>query len=93
MSELSDAFRVERLQRLHLYFSSLERDEKLEKAETKVSGLTEGAYYWSVQSYDAESKESVPSETDRFTITQARPAISRFASTTSSGRCTNDRPM
>jgi hypothetical protein len=50
------------------YFSSLERDEKLEKAETKVSGLTEGAYYWSVQSYDADGKESVPSETDRFTI-------------------------
>jgi hypothetical protein len=50
------------------YFSSLEKDEKLDKPETKVSGLTEGAYYWSVQSYDADGKESVPSETDRFTI-------------------------
>jgi hypothetical protein len=50
------------------YFSSLERDEKLEKPDTKVNGLTEGPYYWSVQSYDADGKESVASETNRFTI-------------------------
>jgi hypothetical protein len=50
------------------YFSSLERDEKLEKPETKVNGLTEGPYYWSVQSYDSDGKESVVSETNRFTI-------------------------
>jgi hypothetical protein len=50
------------------YFSSLERDQKLDKPETKVSGLTEGPYYWSVQSYDSDGKESVVSETNRFTI-------------------------
>ena len=33
-----------------------------------MSGLTEGPYYWSVQSYDADGKESVVSETNRFTI-------------------------
>lgn len=50
------------------YFSSLVRDEKVAKAEIKVSGLGEGKYYWSVQSYDADDKESVVSETNRFTI-------------------------
>jgi hypothetical protein len=50
------------------YFSSIFRDQKVEKPETKVSGLTEGPYYWSVQSYDADGKESIMSETNRFTI-------------------------
>ena len=50
------------------YFSSLERDEKIDKPETKITGLTEGAYYWSVQSFDANGKESIASDTNRFTI-------------------------
>jgi hypothetical protein len=50
------------------YFSSLVVDQKVEKPETKVGALTEGAYYWSVQSYDSDGKESVESEKNRFTI-------------------------
>jgi hypothetical protein len=33
-----------------------------------VTGLPLGAYYWSIQSYDASGKESVESEKNRFTI-------------------------
>ena len=33
-----------------------------------VSGLTEGAYYWVVQSFDRDEKESLESEKNRFTI-------------------------
>jgi hypothetical protein len=34
----------------------------------EVSGLSEGAYYWVVQSYDQNGKESMESEKNRFTI-------------------------
>ena len=50
------------------YFSSLVVDQRVDKAETKIGGLSEGAYYWAVQSYDQEGKESVESEKNRFTI-------------------------
>jgi len=33
-----------------------------------VSGLPEGPYYWMVQSYDVNGKQSVESERNRFTI-------------------------
>jgi len=33
-----------------------------------VSGLSEGAYYWVVQSYDAKEQSSLESEKNRFTI-------------------------
>jgi hypothetical protein len=33
-----------------------------------VTGLPVGAYYWSIQSYDAAGKQSVESEKNRFTI-------------------------
>jgi hypothetical protein len=33
-----------------------------------VTNLGEGAYYWMVQSYDANGKESVESEKNRFTL-------------------------
>ncbi len=33
-----------------------------------MSGLNEGAYYWLVQSYDANDKESMESQKNRFTI-------------------------
>jgi hypothetical protein len=50
------------------YFSSLLLDRKVETPEVVVTGLPVGAYYWSIQSYDAAGKESVESEKNRFTI-------------------------
>ena len=50
------------------YFSSLLLDRKVETASVVVTGLPVGAYYWSIQSYDATGKESVESEKNRFTI-------------------------
>jgi hypothetical protein len=50
------------------YFSSLIVDRKLNSADVMVSGLSEGAYYWMVRSYDVEGKESVESEKNRFTV-------------------------
>jgi len=50
------------------YFSSTIVDRKVNTADVLVSGLGQGAYYWVVQSEDAEGKESVESEKNRFTI-------------------------
>ncbi len=50
------------------YFSSMIVDRKVGTADVEVSGLAQGAYYWLVQSYDAEGKESVESEKNRFTL-------------------------
>jgi len=50
------------------YFSSLLLDRKVDTASVVVTGLPLGAYYWSIQSYDAAGKESVESEKNRFTI-------------------------
>jgi quercetin dioxygenase-like cupin family protein len=50
------------------YFSSTLVDKKVNTAAVTVTGLGEGAYYWMVQSYDPEGKESVESEKNRFTI-------------------------
>jgi hypothetical protein len=50
------------------YFSSLLLDRKVETASVVVTGLPVGAYYWSIQSFDAAGKESVESEKNRFTI-------------------------
>jgi len=50
------------------YFSSLLMDRKVDSATVVVTGLPVGAYYWSIQSYDAAGKESVESEKNRFTI-------------------------
>lgn len=50
------------------YFSSTIVDRKVKAADVVVSGLTEGAYYWMVQSFDAEGKESLGSDKNRFTI-------------------------
>jgi hypothetical protein len=50
------------------FFSSTIVDKKVPTAEVEVSGLNEGAYYWAVQSYDADGKESMESEKNRFTI-------------------------
>ena len=50
------------------YFSSVVVDQRVDKTETKVPSLSEGAYYWEIQSYDQDGKESVESEKNRFTI-------------------------
>ena len=50
------------------YFSSLLLDRKVESSNVVVTGLAQGAYYWSIMSYDASGKESVESEKNRFTI-------------------------
>jgi len=50
------------------YFSSLLLDKKVEAPSVVVTGLPVGAYYWSIQSFDAAGKESVESEKNRFTI-------------------------
>lgn len=50
------------------YFSSLIMDRKVTSSAVMVSGLPEGPYYWMVQSYDANGKQSVESERNRFTI-------------------------
>jgi hypothetical protein len=50
------------------YFSSVLLDRKVESPNVVVTGLAQGAYYWSIVSYDASGKESVESEKNRFTI-------------------------
>ena len=50
------------------YFSSLLLDRKVEAPSVVVTGLPVGAYYWSIESFDATGKESVESEKNRFTI-------------------------
>jgi hypothetical protein len=50
------------------YFSSTLVDKKVNTADVTVTSLGEGAYYWMVQSYGANGKESVESEKNRFTI-------------------------
>ena len=50
------------------YFSSLIVDRKVTSSAVMVSGLSDGPYYWMVQSFDSNNKESVESEKNRFTI-------------------------
>ena len=50
------------------YFSSVLLDRKVDTPSVVVTGLPVGAYYWSIQSYDAAGKQSVESEKNRFTI-------------------------
>ena len=49
------------------YFSSTVIDEKVATPELTAE-LSEGAYYWMVQSVDAGGKESIESEKNRFTV-------------------------
>jgi hypothetical protein len=50
------------------YFSSTIVNRKVDTADILISGLKEGVYYWMVQSYDANGKESTESEKNRFNI-------------------------
>jgi len=50
------------------YFTQLVEDKTLFVPQFKASGLSEGAYYWAVQSVDSQGRESVESEHNKFTI-------------------------
>jgi len=50
------------------YFSSLAVDRNVTSSVVMVSGLSEGPYYWMVRSFDAQEKESIESEKNRFTV-------------------------
>src|SRR5256885_4470542 len=50
------------------YFTQLLADKTIAIPQFKASGLAEGAYYWTVQSIDAQGHESVDSEHNKFTI-------------------------
>ena len=50
------------------YFSQLLLDKTVNSPITLVSGLTEGTYYWSVRSIDAEGRTSIESERNKFTV-------------------------
>ncbi len=50
------------------YLTQLLMDKKTAVPELEVTGMPEGAYYWSVQSMDERGKESMESERNRFTI-------------------------
>lgn len=55
------------------FFSSMVMDKKLESTALTLTGLSEGAYYWLVQSIDINGKESVESERNRFTVIPKGP--------------------
>jgi hypothetical protein len=50
------------------FFSSVLYDKVVTGTETTVPPLPEGAYYWLVQSKDANGRESMESEKNRFTV-------------------------
>jgi hypothetical protein len=50
------------------FFSSVVMEKRTPVTQVKVSGLSEGAYYWVVQAADAQGKESADSEKNRFQI-------------------------
>ena len=50
------------------YFTQLLAEKKVVAPELQMTGMPEGAYYWSVQSIDPKGKESIESERNRFTI-------------------------
>jgi hypothetical protein len=50
------------------YFSSTVFDHRVPSTNVALPGLSEGAYYWEVQSVDAGGRESVESEKNRFTV-------------------------
>ncbi len=50
------------------YFTSTVIDRRIGMTGTRIAGLSQGAYYWTVRSLDANGKESVESELNRFTV-------------------------
>jgi hypothetical protein len=63
------------------YFSSLVVDREVSSSAVMVSGLSEGAYYWMVRSFDAENKSSIESEKNRFTVISKEPDSGAIALT------------
>ena len=55
------------------YFSSLVVDREVTSSAVLVSGMSEGAYYWMVRSFDAQGKTSIESEKNRFTVISKEP--------------------
>jgi hypothetical protein len=50
------------------YFTQLMMEKNVAGPELQMTGIPEGAYYWSVQSLDQRGKESIESERNRFTV-------------------------
>ncbi|HYN15104.1 MAG TPA: hypothetical protein VES66_04860 [Terriglobales bacterium] len=50
------------------YFSSTVFDRVVQGTQVQVAGLSEGPYYWVVQTVGPEGKQSVESEKNRFTV-------------------------
>ena len=50
------------------YFSSIEKEAKVDDTAWRVTGLEEGKYYWEVMSIDEKGHESIESEKSEFTI-------------------------
>jgi len=50
------------------YFSSTVFDRVVQGTDVQVVGLTEGPYYWVVQTVGQDGKQSVESEKNRFTV-------------------------
>ncbi|HVH86766.1 MAG TPA: hypothetical protein VM912_08580 [Terriglobales bacterium] len=50
------------------YFTQLVEDRTVVQPQVKVPALSEGAYYWTVQSLDPQGNESIESEHNKFTI-------------------------
>lgn len=55
------------------YFSSTVFDKTVNNTDSQISGLGEGAFYWSVQSRDINGRVSIESERNRFTVIQKGP--------------------
>jgi hypothetical protein len=55
------------------YFSSTVYDKVMLGTDAKVTGLTDGNYYWIVTTVDINGKQSVESERSQFTLLQKAP--------------------
>ncbi len=52
-------------------FTSLAYDRKVSSPTVKVTGLTDGTYYWAVSSMDEKNQESQPSDASKFVLRQS----------------------
>ena len=50
------------------YFTQLVEDKMISAPQYKLASLSEGGYYWTVQSVDSQGKESIESEHNKFTV-------------------------
>lgn len=54
-------------------FTTLAYDRRVASATVKVSGLTEGTYYWAVSSLDEQNRESQTSDASKFALLKQLP--------------------